>query len=79
MNVAFLQNSKGEQSSTRLLMLLINAVIVGVWAIAALISTSKGLPIPTIPSEILTLGGLSMASKVVNSTLAEGPFKNDSN
>ena len=79
MNVAFLQNSQGEQSSTRLLMLLINTIIVGVWAISALISTHKGLPIPTIPSEILTLGGLSMAGKVLNSTLAERPSKNEPN
>lgn len=79
MNITFLQNSLGEQSSTRLLMLLTNAVIVGVWAISALISTHKGLPIPTIPSEILTLDGLSMASKVVNSTLAERPSKNGPN
>ena len=76
MGIAFLQNSQGEQSSTRLLMLFINAVIVGVWAISALISTSKGLHIPTTTSEILTLGGLSMAGKVLNPTLAEGPIKN---
>ena len=77
MNIAFLQNSQGEQSSTHLLMLLINVIIVGVWAIVALISANKGLPIPTIPTEILALGGFSMASKVLNSTLVERPAKND--
>ena len=79
MSIAFLQNSQGENSSTRLLMLITNIIIVGVWAISALISTNKGLPIPTIPTEILALGGFSMVGKVLNSTLAERPSKNDLN
>lgn len=76
--ISYLQNSSGDMSSGRLLMIVTNLVILAVWAFAAYMSIKGGGEIPPIPPEALTLSGLTILGKVTNSALSEkGMVQND--
>jgi hypothetical protein len=76
--ISYLQNSSGELSSGRLLMMITNLVILAVWAFATYMSVKSGGGIPPIPTEALTLGGFTIMGKVINSALSEkGMSSND--
>ncbi len=76
--ISYLQNPSGDSSSGRLLMMLTNLVILIMWAFSAYVSIKNGGPIPSIPNELLTLSGLSIAGKVLNSAISEkGMVQND--
>lgn len=69
----FLQDSSGNLSSSRLLMVMTNIIIVGLWAYASIVSIHSGGQMLPIPSEVIALSGLTIFGKVANSTLAERP------
>lgn len=71
--ISFLQNSNGELSSSRLLMIITNLAILGVWVYASISSINSGGPMVPMPTEVATFSGLTILGKVVNSALAERP------
>ena len=71
--ISFLQNSDGELSSSRLLMLLTNFAILCVWVYASITSIKEGGPMVPMPTEVATFSGLTILGKVANSALAERP------
>ena len=71
--ISFLQNSDGELSSTRLLMIVTNLAILGVWVYASISSIKSGGSMVPMPTEVTTFSGLTILGKVVNSALAERP------
>ena len=71
--ISFLQNSNGELSSSRLLMIITNLAILSVWVYASIASIKEGGPMVPMPTEVATFSGLTILGKVVNSALAERP------
>jgi len=71
--ISFLQNSDGELSSSRLLMMIVNLAILSLWYYASIKSIQETGNMIPIPAEVATLSGLTILGKVANSALAERP------